>query len=170
MTTTLDVLDQGTPISFTVDDLLKYHGPGFVGGVAHGFKALERALPLLADGGLPERREIRVETAFPGPGARDAMELVIRAVTGDRYLVDTELGDEAVVASAVGRYFFRFICGSITVELRLRPGMVAEEFLELGRRGASTPEERARLEWLKQDMADRLHSHPAADVYDAEVV
>ena len=44
-----------------------------------------------APDGLCERREIVVETAFGGPGARDAFELVTRAVTGDRFRVDAAL-------------------------------------------------------------------------------
>lgn len=80
--------DRGTILRFDFADLLRYHGPAFPGGVAHGFTALERALPLLAPDGVPERREVRLRTAFPGPGARDAVELVTRAVTEDRFTVD----------------------------------------------------------------------------------
>lgn len=84
MTETIQVVDRGRPIGFSFDDMLRYHGGGSPGGVAHAFKVLERALPLLSPDGLSERREIVVETAFGGPGARDAFELVTRAVTGDR--------------------------------------------------------------------------------------
>jgi hypothetical protein len=56
--------------------MLAQHGGGSPGGVAHAFKVLERALPLLDTAGPPERREIVIETAFGGPGARDAFELV----------------------------------------------------------------------------------------------
>lgn len=37
----------GRILGFTYDDLMRYHGPGFPGGVAHAFKVLERGLPLL---------------------------------------------------------------------------------------------------------------------------
>jgi hypothetical protein len=47
MAGTIDVIDRGQPISFSFEDVLKYHGPGSPGGVAHAFKVLERALPLL---------------------------------------------------------------------------------------------------------------------------
>jgi len=75
---TLEVLDHGELISLSFDDLLKYHGTSSIGGVAHGFKVMERALPLLAAGQPPERYLIDVETEFPGPGARDAFEMVTR--------------------------------------------------------------------------------------------
>ncbi len=44
-----------------------------------------------------------------------------------------------------------------------------DEFIELSRKGAVTAEEAERLDWLKQDMAERLMSLPAEEVYDASV-
>jgi hypothetical protein len=43
---------------------------------------MERAFPLLS-GGPPERYDITVESGFPRRGARNAFEMVTRAVTGD---------------------------------------------------------------------------------------
>ena len=91
MADTIEVVDRGERIRFSVADVMKYHGPGSPGGVAHAFKVLERALPLLDPDGPCERRQIVVETAFGGPGARDAFEMVTRAVTDDRYRVDPAL-------------------------------------------------------------------------------
>jgi hypothetical protein len=168
--TELVVLENGKPLAFTFADCLRYHGFGFPGGVAHGFKVLERALPLLGDGAPVERREIRVETAFPGPGARDAIELVTRAATGGRYVVDAAFAGPEVPESPAGRYFFRLIVATRAVELVIRPGFVVPEFLALGRKRDRSAAEEARLTVLKQEMADRLMAAPAADVYAATVV
>ena len=164
---TLTIFDHGEPIGIGFDDLLKYHGRGFVGGVAHGFKVMERAFPLLAEGKPLERHDIGIETAFPGPGARDAFEMVTRAVTGGRYRVDPDLAGPDVIRSPRGSYFFRFAYQGASVDLTLREGLVRDEFVELARRGPSTPAEVEWLAWLKQDMADRLLSLPADQVYDA---
>ena len=91
MADTIEVVERGARISFSFADVLKYHGPGSPGGAAHAFKVLARALPLLDPDGPCERREIVIETAFGGPGARDAFEMVTRAVTGDRFRVDRAL-------------------------------------------------------------------------------
>ncbi len=163
---TLDVLDHGTPVSISFDDLLKYHGRSYVGGVAHGFKVMERAFEELSPAAPPERYGITIATAFPGPGARDAFEMVTRAVTGGRYTVDADLGPSDSLRSSNGKYFFRLGYEGATVELTLRPGLVRDEFLELTRRGAATPAEHERLAWLKQDMADRLLVLPADEVYE----
>jgi len=163
---TLDVLDHGTPVSISFDDLLKYHGRSYVGGVAHGFKVMERAFAELSRAAPPERYGITIATAFPGPGARDAFEMVTRAVTGGRYIVDVDLGPSDSLRSSNGKYFFRLGYEGAGVELTLRPGLVRDEFLELTRKGAATPEEEERLAWLKQDMADRLLALPADEVYE----
>lgn len=164
---TLTVAEQGKRLDFSFAEILKYHGPGFPGGVAHGFKAMEAGFARLNEGKPIERRELVVETAFPGPGARDAFEMVTRAVTGDRYRLDTSLGDDLVIAAAKGRYYFRFSYRGQSVELGLRPGIVVEEFIELGRIPDKSTDQAKRMTVLKQEMADRIMGLPAEDVYQA---
>jgi hypothetical protein len=160
----LVVLDYGARLAFTFDDLMRYHGPGSPGGVAHAFKVLERALPLLSDG-PPERREIAVETAFGGPGARDAFELVLRAVTGGRYTVDPALALPERGWTRE-RFVFRLRYRGREAVLAVREGFVTEEFLELARTESPSPEQAARLAVLKREMAERVLASPADAVYE----
>lgn len=167
--TKLEVLDQGGSISISFADLLKYHGRSSIAGVAHAFKAMERAFPLLSPGQPPERYDITVESGFPGGGARDAFEMVTRAVTGDRYRLASEtVGAEAPEAPG-GRFFFRLGYRETVVDLVLRAGLVPEGFLELACREAPTPAEAARAQQLKEEMAERLLGLPADEVYDANI-
>jgi hypothetical protein len=55
MTGTIDVLDRGKLLAFSLEDMLKYHGPGSPGGVAQAFKLLERGVALLGADGPPDR-------------------------------------------------------------------------------------------------------------------
>jgi hypothetical protein len=87
----LVVVENDRELSFSFEEMLRYHGGGSPGGVAHAFKVLQRALPVLETGGCVQRRAIIVETAFGGPGARDGLELVTRAVTEERFTVDPSL-------------------------------------------------------------------------------
>ena len=162
----LAVLDGGRPSVFSFADALRYHGGGSPGGVAHAFKVLERALPLLDGGAPPERREIAVRTAFGGPGARDAFELVTRAVSGDRYVVDPALA-RPERGAALERFVFRLAYRARTVELVVREGFVPDDLIALARAERRTDAEEARLAALKQAMADRVMASTAADVYDA---
>ena len=165
--TTLVVRDEGESISISFDDLLKYHGRSSIAGVAHAFKAMERAFPLLSPGEPPERNDITVESGFPGGGARDAFEMVTRAVTGDRYrLTSQPAGVEAPEAPG-GHFFFRLGYRGTVVDLVARAYLIPEEFLELACREAPTPAEAVRARQLKEEMAKRLLGLPADEVYDA---
>jgi hypothetical protein len=165
----LTVLDAGTVIAFAFEDLLRYHGPGSPGGVAHGFKVLERALPLLSPDGPPERRELTVRTAFGGPGARDGFELVTRAVTGGRYVVDPALARPERGAT-LERFVFHLAFRGESVTVAVRPGFVPDDLIALARLDARSARQEERLTALKAEMAERVMAHPAADVYDVDPV
>ena len=165
--TTLVVLDQGESIAISFDDLVKYHGRSSIAGVAHAFKAMERALPLLSPGEPPDRYDITVQSGFPGGGARDAFEMVTRAVTGDRYQVSSKpVGVDAPEAPG-GHFYFRLGYRGRTVDLVARAGLVPEEFLQLACQEGPTPAEAVRAQQLKEEMAERLLRLPADEVYDA---
>jgi hypothetical protein len=163
----LEVLDQGTPIRISFQEMLKYHGPAYPGGVAHALKVMQRAFPLLDPELPPERREIVIETAFQGPGARDAFEMVTRAVTGDRYVVDPAL-ERTQRGTTLERYIFRLRYRDRTVTVVIREGYVTDEFIALSRKPGRTAEEEEHLAVLKQEMADRLTAVPATEVYEVE--
>lgn len=165
MNDTVDVVDQGRTLRFGFDDLLRYHGPEAPGGVAHAFVVMRRAWPLLDPDRPPERREIQLHTAFPGPGARDGIELVTRAVTGDRYVVDPALG-RPDRGTTLERYVFVLGYRGRTVRLEIRPGFVVDEFIALSRKPGRSAEEEEHLTVLKQEMADRLLAPPPDQVYD----
>jgi len=166
MPSTIEVCDHGRLIAFSFEDIMRYHGPGSPGGVAHAFKVLERALPLLDSDGPCERREIVVETAFGGPGARDAFEMVTRAVTGDRFHVGAALA-RPERGRALERFVFRLGYRERSVTLALREGFVTDEFIDLARTEERTTDQEQRLDALKREMADRVMAQPAGEVYDA---
>jgi hypothetical protein len=165
--TTLVVRDQGESISIAFDDLLKYHGRSSIAGVAHAFKAMERAFPLLSPGEPPERQDITVGSGFSGGGARDAFEMVTRAVTGDRYEVVSKPPGVVAPEAPGGHFYFRLGYRGAVVDLVARPDLVPEEFVEVACREAPTPAEAVRAQDLKEEMAKRLLSLPADQVYDA---
>jgi hypothetical protein len=162
------VIDQGRELRFGFEDLLRYAGPGSPGGVAHAFKVMERAWPLVAPDGPPQRREIAVATAFGGPGARDAFELVTRAAGEGRFTVDAALA-RPERGRALERFVFRLSYRGRAVTLAAREGWVSDEFVDLARTDPRSDAQEARLTDLKADMAGRVMRASAAEVYDAEV-
>jgi hypothetical protein len=163
---TIEVVDRGRLIAFSFEDVMRYHGPGSPGGAAHAFKVLQRALPLLDPHGPCERREIFVATAFAGPAARDAFELVTRAVTGDRYRIDPELA-RPERGRALERFVFRLGYRDRRATLVLREGFVTDEFIDLARTEQRSADQERRLELLKREMAERVMARSAGEVYDA---
>ena len=165
MTEALTVEERGRTITFTFDDMMRYHGPHSPAGVAMAFKVMQRAFAALSADGPPPRREVMVRTAFRGPGARDGFEAVTRAVTDDRYVVDRSL-----VRSDLGRlredFVFVVSIGEQTATLLLRDGFVTDEFIDLARTAGRTEAEERRLDNLKAQLAQRVIAKPAADVYD----
>ena len=144
---------------------MAYHGPHSPGGVAHAYKVLERTLPLLAPGGFAERRAIVIRTAFGGPGARDGFELVTRAVSEDRYVVDEGLALPER-GRAAERFVFELSHHDRIVTVAVRDGFVTDEFVDLARKEDRDAAEEERLGVMKLQMAERVMAHPADEVYE----
>ena len=159
----LEVVERGAVLRFSFEDVLRYHGGHSPGGAAIAYQVLARALPEL---GACERRAIVVETAFGGPGARDAFELVTRAVSDGRYRVADELA-RPERGRVLERFAWRLSGGGRTVDLLLREGFADEEFIDLARTDPRSPEQEARLDELKAEMAERVMGMAAEEVYDA---
>ena len=164
-TTKLHVRENGQDLAYSFEDLMHFHGFGFPGGVAHAFKVMQRARPLLADGAPPERREIEIRTAFRGLGARDAFEMVTRSLSEQRYSVDAAL-ERPERGETLMRYVFVLSYRGNTVRLQIRDGLVRDEFIALGRKENRSDAENTRLGYLKQEMAERLLATPAMEAYD----
>ena len=167
MTDTIVVQERDQRITFTFDDVTRYHGVHSPGGVAVAFKAMQLAFPLLSPDQPPPRRNIFVRTPFRGPGARDCFEAVTRAVSDDRYTVDRSL-----VRTDRGRlladFVFEVTIGARSVTLLLRDGFVTAEFIDLARAEGRTQAQDARLDELKAQLARHVIGTPAADVFEVK--
>jgi hypothetical protein len=161
----LTVEERGRTMTFTFDEMMRYHGVHSPAGVAMAFKVMQRAFAVLSADGPPERGSITVRTAFRGPGARDGFEAVTRAVSDGRYVVDRSL-----VRSDRGRLLEDFVfvveVGGRTATMLLRDGFVTEEFIDLARAENRTDEQERQLDALKAQLAQRVMATPADEVYD----
>jgi hypothetical protein len=136
-------------------DLLRDHGSP--GGVAIALRALEHAQSVL--GGEPGA--FRVRTAFAGPGARDAFQLLAGGYAVDPSLRRPELGP------ARERFVFEISDRTHTTTLVIRDGFVTDEFAALAFAAERTDAEQARLEVLKRELAERVMAAPAGRIFDA---
>jgi hypothetical protein len=165
MTEALTLEERGRTITFTFDDMMRYHGVHSPAGVAMAFKVMQRAFAMLSPDAPPQRRSITVRTAFRGPGARDGFEAATRAVSDGRYVVDRTL-----VRADRGRLLEDFVfvveVGGRTATLLLRDGFVTDEFIDLARAEQRTEAQEQRLDELKAQLAQRMMAAPADEVYD----
>ncbi|OBF37738.1 hypothetical protein A5724_11265 [Mycobacterium sp. ACS1612] len=165
MTEAIIVEERGRTLTFTFDDMIRYHGPHSPAGVAMAFKVLQRAFAVLSPGAVPDRRSVKVRTAFRGPGARDGFEAVTRAVSDGRYLIDRNL-----VREDRGRlledFVFEVEVGGRAVTLLLRDGYVTDEFIDLARNQARTDAQETRLDELKARLAQKVLAAAAEDLLD----
>jgi len=167
MTDVIEVREEGDAVSFSFGEMLRYSGPGSPGGVALGFKLMERAFSVVAPDGPVERRQVVIHAAFRGPGARDACELVTRGLTEGRYSVDPAL-ERPERGNTLATFAFRVRYRDREVDLVLREGLVSDEFVRLAQTPDLTPAEAQRFPGMKQALADRLMAAPAQAVFDLD--
>lgn len=167
MRTTIEVQEDGQPLTFSFDEMLRYAGPGSPAGVALGFKLLERAVPLLDPAGLIERRQVGITTSFRGPGVRDACELVTRGLTDGRYMVDAAL-ERPERGWTLQTFAFRLAYRGRRLSLLLHEGNITDEFVTLAQKPDRTPAEEDHFTALKAAAADLLMSRSAEGVFLVE--
>lgn len=167
MTQPIEVVEDGVPLAFTFDEMLRYSGPDSPAGVALAFKAMELAFSVIAADKPPERRRVDVDTAFRGPGARDAFEHVTRCTTEGRYGVHARL-ERPERGVALEQFVFRLRYRERSVTLLLREGQVTDEFIAMARNPDRTPADEDRFIGLKQAMADSVMAQPADAVFELE--
>lgn len=155
----ITVLENGRPLTFSLQTAFDYHGWDAVGGVVLGFRLLQRAIAELCPEGLPERRRFEVFTNFPGLGVRDTFELVTRMVTGGRFTLDASFTDPRTPEGVTGGVYFRFTLDGKSVELAPVEGQPDERFIRCGRaskKPGATAEELREWKEVKQALADLL--------------
>lgn len=162
------IRDHGTVLPITFEDCVRYNGRTAVGGVALGFRLLQRTFAHLGVF-LPEREKVTFRTAFPGYGVRDTIEMVTRAVTRDAYHFEEDLGPQDAPAAPAGRFYFEIGYDEQTVRLVTRAEAVPEEFLKVGRtfrKGDCTEEVAGRWTELKEILSATIMSVEAEDVLE----
>ena len=164
---TLSVLDQSDVIELTFDDLKKFHGTKSICGLTVSFKVMQAAFDALASDAPIKRSELSVATAFPGPGARDGFEMVMRAVTREQYRIERDVQpSEKIAEAAKGAYFFRIAANGRVAALGLKPEVVPPEFVPLRRRqllGQLSDDEQTAFRRLQFTFSDSLRSMSHGD-------
>jgi hypothetical protein len=144
-------------ISF--QDVEKYHCGLALMAIAVGFRFLQAGLQELFANNPPERKEISVLSGHGGPGFRDAIEYVTRAVTRGTYKVDTEYPKAQYDPHRAQSYTYVISStNGSAVEVSLKEGFLPLKFydyLAMGRAGTMTEQDEVELDKLKKVLCDR---------------
>ncbi len=168
MTDSLVVDDEGTLLSFSFAELQRYSGPGSPAGVALAHQVMAGAFPLLGANGPLRRRAITIDTAFRGPGARDAFEMVTRASSGGRYVVNSGL-ERPERGRTLEAFVFRLGYRGRVATSVLRDGLITDEFISLARNQDRSPAAERHFTNLKRETAQRLMAATPAEIFEIAI-
>ncbi|HSV68185.1 MAG TPA: hypothetical protein VLJ59_20145 [Mycobacteriales bacterium] len=156
--TELTVLAEEGPITLGFPDLVRYHGHAALAMLAVTFRAQEAAFGRLCPDGPPRRDAIEVRSGHPGPGVRDAFEMVTRCVTRRVYTVDPELPGPRYNPRGPAVYAFEItVAGRGSQHVAVRPGVLPDEFfdyLAAGAGGNASAEVKLEFAALRRRIAD----------------
>lgn len=161
------IAENGKIIEYGFDDLVKFHGFQFHCGLAIAYRAMQVAIPQLADEAVPDRRKITVAAAFQGKGALDAVEMVTRAVSGDRF--GPYQGTRTRQEAPSGHFTFEFQYEDRSVCAEMRAGHIEPEFLDLARKAEKSPEELQRFAVVRAAMIEHMRTTPASEIFETHV-
>ena len=162
--TFLIIHDDEVRIAFQREDLMRYSGAR--GLIASGvvLRLLLAASEDLCPNEIPYRKEFRFRTAFPGDEVRDGIELVTRAVTQGRYVLDLSIApDSAPDTPAGGKMYFEVAYKDKAMAYALDPEIFTQEWLEevvRHQEGSLSEEEHAKYLEYKYTILGKLLSRP----------
>ncbi len=163
MTLSVKLRDLAGELEFTLADLETFHDKDHFGGVVLSMKVLQLAVAQFP--AVPHRDEVSLVIGLNPPGLVDCFELMTRAVTRRRLMIDPTLPKGP--PSPFGRFHFEVHrpCGSVA--LWVREGLLPDDFATTGHKVENrfgTPEEVARWTGYKRDVGEALIPMPPSDV------
>jgi len=167
MTNELKIRDAIGEITITFEEMCKYHGKDFLGGIALSFKVLQIAFSKLTGDEPPERSKIRLVLGFSPPGVLDALEYATRAISQHRIIIDPDIGIGP--KSVSGTYYFEVHYEKKKITMWLKEGLLPDDFFGLAQKGlagVATADELRRWHEYKMQLGKTIMSKDPADVLE----
>ncbi len=176
MNSKIKILDHNHIITYTYEDLLKYHGYEMLGGVALAYQLMDFAFPKLSS--LPIEREFfsfYSGLGDNGKGIIDAIEMVTRVKSRNKLSLDKNysMNKSGPLAPGGGRYYFELTYKEKTLAIALQEGLLTEEFISCSKfahecKAANRPltlEETKKLFFLRSELAKNLMEMKSTDLF-----
>ncbi|MCG8511452.1 MAG: hypothetical protein MI741_19735, partial [Rhodospirillales bacterium] len=139
------------------DAMMRFHDKDHFAGIVLAHKLFAYVLDTSWAGQTIQRNDVHIRCGLNPPGLMDCFEYVVRAMTRRR-CGDTVLHLDAPY-SPFGRFAFQFSKGDDVIDLRLRDGLLPDDFATLGRKaeaGMADDAETARWNSYKFDIGEAL--------------
>lgn len=168
MTYYLIVRDSLGEFKLTYEEMCKYHGNDFLGGVALAFKVLELAfIKLLKTDEVAERSSIFLVIGTDPPGIIDGFEYVTRALSQRRIIIHKkiEIGEKSVF----GHYYFEVHYLGNKISIWLKGDILPEGFTSLAKKcisGLANDDELNRWKSTKLELGDKIISSNPMDLFE----
>ncbi len=131
--TSITILVDGKLTTFDYDELKLYHKGDSWFGCTVGFRAMQIAARELSQASPWARTNLSVVSAHPGPGVKDAIELITATVSSDNFQLH-ESADNNNCNSGCNsnmRFEWWLTADEETLHIKLHDGIVPESFLQL---------------------------------------
>lgn len=162
--TFLLVQDDEGEIAFQREDLMRYSGSR--GLIASGvvLRLMLQASKDLCPDKIPHRKKFYFKSAFPGDEVRDGIELVTRAVTDGRYILDTTIAPDCAAKTPLGGgMYFEVRYEDRAYAYALDPSIFTDEWraeVLKHQEGSETVEEHAAYLEYKYEILGKLLARP----------
>jgi len=166
------IYDEENLLKISIEDVGKYHGDICPCAVV-GFRATQLAISQLWKDEIPERKDFRIISAFPGQGSQDAFEFITRVKTRGDFTLQLPSGTD-IDNISIENWVFTFIRKSkgkqikVWLKEEVFPGG-SVEFFRLRKKMklevAATPEEKEALKSAKQELKKAFMNLPPEKLF-----
>lgn len=156
--TAVQIRDKDDVLSLEYDGALTVHKSSLWWGTAVGFRAMQVAANALSqDDKLWARDNLYIVSGHPGPGVRDSIDYITRCPERGNYTVMQKPGCDMACNSDM-LFEWWVSDGDATVEIKLRPDFISDEFYELSDRlfAKPTKEDLKRFDIFKVNLSTRI--------------
>ena len=125
----VEIKNEDRVLSLDYECLKQYHQDTNYAMLAITFKGLQKAMTMFP-AGIPERKNIKILSAHPGTGVRDAFEFITRVITNNNFVLDTTLPYANYNPHKEMGYYYEISDGKNTISLTLKEGILMKEFFD----------------------------------------
>jgi|GEM_PF-103808 len=159
----LHVRHEGAEIVIGHDDLLKYTGRKNIVAAALTYRLMKWMFSVLSPDEPPERSNLFFRVAFGGPGIIDCLEMVTRAQSENRLMVDPYCALEEAPKAIGGHFYFEASYGEQFCSAHPKAEIFPPDFIEcvcLYQDGGGTATEQAAYLRMKENFAAKMLMMP----------